>query len=158
MRTQILKSKKAGQSISVVLLTIAALLLVISILFVAGTRSADFQKKALSVNSIEALYSNASTIDFYLNRVIANMNKADPLNSFRDEMAALKNSKGEYPIREMAQIENQIDKEHVRIEKGYLKINFTMPLFDRVAIQTATSSSVFYEVNYNYRFNYSEKL
>ncbi len=134
-----LKNKKAGMEISVVLLVIATLVLSGFVLLTFYTKQKSMQEKIYATKFLEDIYSKEEIVNFYINNVLENsvkdFNKEDGevklILNFKNELNKYKINNN-YIIPELAQIEKQVNEEHIKIEDNKATAEFQITLEDKV--------------------------
>jgi hypothetical protein len=106
-------NKKGGVPISVVLLVVATLILVITALFIFNTRVNNIDKEIKSSVFLEDIYSTEIELDFVVEQVFdycveSFVSEEEFGNCFRERLGLFKLS-GEYVIKELGQLEGQVD-------------------------------------------------
>ncbi|MEM3074796.1 MAG: hypothetical protein QW727_02545 [Candidatus Pacearchaeota archaeon] len=107
------KSKRGGVSLSVILLVILTSSLVAFSLFLFQTKITKFESNIGKSLILENTYSSKEIINFNIQNIVdisakESKSKEEFINHFKENLNKYKNVKGEYIIRELSQLENQL--------------------------------------------------
>ena len=146
-------NKKGGVPISVVLLVVATLILVITALFIFNTRVSNIDKEIKSSVFLEDIYSTEIELDFVVEQVfdfcIVSFVSEEEFKSCFIERLGLFKLSGEYVIKELGQVEGQVDDKLV-LRDGLLSGNFEF------VIDKEFENS--FEVEYKYEKEFSRNV
>jgi len=162
-----MKNKKAGMSISIVLLVLATLVLSGYALFTFYTREKSVQEKVYVPRIIEDVYSKEEQINFYLDQIVENAalktvvfegESAERIfaDSLKKELEESKDKNGNFPIIELNQIEEQVKEENVEFdeEKGTIAIEFEIKIENNAEIK----GKEIFSTSYTYRKKFEKTL
>ncbi len=129
-----IKNKKA-MSLAVVFLVLATLVLTVFSLFVFNMR-ADNLSKPIELAILEGVYAKEDSVNFYINEIIEkSVESGISQDSFIINFLAELNKhkiNGEYVVPELSQIEEQADKNHLKVENGKATAEFKINLEEKV--------------------------
>lgn len=154
-----IKNKRAGMSLSIVLLVFAIIvLLVICLVYFQSTRT-SMQNTFASITLFENVYSEEALLDFYLGEIVKNMDREDVVSNFSTEFKKYAdNPAKKYPLPAFMQVQQQIDSNHIRIENGVLKVDFDIVFYRIVLDSDVYGARELFRINYNKKFRYEEKI
>ena len=150
-----LHNKKAGMEIPATLLCLFTIVLLITSLTTFYTRERKLENKIFSSNSLEVMYAEAETLDFYLDEIVKKIDantQQGAIALFKTEIANYKDNSGNYFIVELKQIEDQLNEEHITLEDNKLSFNFQI-LFTKRVYDTKNQEKLVYEASYNHIYN-----
>lgn len=137
-----MKNKKGGMEISIVLLVLATLILSTFALYTFYTKQKSMQEKIYITKFLEDIYSKEEQINFYIDNILEksakDFNKEDSeeklIENFTRELSKYKINNN-YIVPELAQIEEQVNEEHIKYDKDNQKVTaeFQITLEDKVA-------------------------
>lgn len=145
-----LNKNKKSMTLSIVLLVMATLVLVITALAVFSYRDAKISESILSGTGAEKVYVQAEILNFYLRTISKNIeSEENPVLDFKKEFYEYRLQDGKFIFPELAQIEPQINSEHIQVKNKEVSVNFA------VSIEQAFEKGY---ASYNYTFNFNKKL
>ena len=150
-------SNKGGKmSPSILVLVFLTLILVITSLFIFAAREGGIRATIVTDNSLEEAYTKSEILDSYLRRVINETGKEEPVSGFREALSSYKVGE-KYVAEGLDQVEDQVDGEHIRIEGGVLKIDFSVEFSIR-SINKKDPERANYLGTYTHKFSHSQTL
>ena len=147
-----LLNKKQGMSISIILFVLMIIILFTTAITLFYLRDKNFKGDIQSSKSLDETMYKKALLDFYLNQMADATDKTNPVDNFKQQLAKYKLKSGEYPLKEMGEIEKQVDSSHVSTENGQLKLYFTLELNSQIV--DSVNSKVGDLAKYSYFFSY----
>lgn len=144
-----LKNKNAKMEFSILLLSIATLVLIVTSLLVFSSRTNSFGESIAVSDNFEELYAKAEKFDFYLSNMISKLEVPISYDSFRIKFNEYKDKNGNYLLpdfnEEFRQIESQIDGDHISPDR----IHFTI-VFQKILEHNGLKDSFKYTHEFEY--------
>lgn len=151
---KMIKGKKAGMELSIVLLVLATLVLVVSALFTFNFRIGALERNMKIYNNVEGVYAQAKILDFTLREIIVKFenNKNGEIIAFvNDSIHRYKNET--YSIYGLQQVENQLNSEHIKAENGQVSAKFQIIFVDQTWDEK-NPQYLDYKIKYTHNFVY----
>lgn len=149
----IIKNKKAGMGLSIVLLVLATLILTAFALYTFYTKQSLIEEKIYATRFLEDMYSKEAQINFYIDNILEEAAESSEgregglVDNFKTELDLYKGAGGSFIISELGQIAEQADESHIKIEDGIATADFEITLRGKVEINNKESFSAVYTYN-----------
>lgn len=159
-----LKNKKAGMEISIVLLVIATLVLTTFSLYTFYTKQKSIEEKIYITRFLEDIYSKEEIINFYIDNILEKSIKNSSgdenkiIENFKQELGNYKNKDGKFIVSELSQIEEQVSQDNIKIENGKAVAEFEIMLKGNVAVKEKKAEKELFSAIYTYKKKFEKNI